>query len=189
MGIKYTITLLFFAIINSNAQTEILNNVSNYMKNKFEYESLLFVSIEEQKMYKIKLGEIVKKYDISSSKYGIGSAEGSNKTPIGLHRIKEKYGTNVPINGRMIGRVFYGQIANIYEDTTSSKTTSVIIPIFTVSSALIDVVIYGISFSSFASLSVAINSCISPTSANASFNCILADVPYDACILLTGEPI
>ena len=29
MGIKYTITLLFFEIINSNAQTEILNNVSN----------------------------------------------------------------------------------------------------------------------------------------------------------------
>ena len=95
------------------------------MKNKFEYESMLFVSIEEQKMYKIKLGEIVKKYDISSSKYGIGSAEGSNKTPIGLHRIKEKYGTNVPINGRMIGRVFYGQIANIYEDTTSSKTDDI----------------------------------------------------------------
>ena len=116
---------MFFAIINSNAQTEILNNVSNYMKNKFEYESLLFVSIEDQKMYKIKLGEIVKKYDISSSKYGIGNAEGSNKTPIGLHRVKEKYGANVPINGRMIGRVFYGQIANIYEDTTSSKTDDI----------------------------------------------------------------
>ena len=41
MGIKYIIILLFFAIINSNAQTEILNNVSNYMKNKFEYESML----------------------------------------------------------------------------------------------------------------------------------------------------
>ena len=27
------------------------------------------------------------------------------------------------------------------------------------------------------------------TSANASFNCILADVPYDACILFTGEPM
>ena len=125
MGIKYTITLLFFAIINSNAQTEILNNVSNYMKNKFEYESLLFVSIDKQKMYKIQFGEIVKTYNISSSKYGIGSSEGSNKTPIGLHRVKEKYGANVPLYGRMIGRVFYGQIANIYEDTTSSKTDDI----------------------------------------------------------------
>ena len=46
-------------------------------------------------------------------------------TPHGLHYIKEKHGSKTPQNGRMIGRVFYGQIAKIHTDTTSSKTDDI----------------------------------------------------------------
>ena len=69
--------------------------------------------------------KIIKTYVISSSSYGVGSKAGSNKTPLGLHRIKEKFGDNTPINGRMIGRVYYWQIATIYTDQTKSKTDDV----------------------------------------------------------------
>ena len=56
---------------------------------------------------------------------GIGNKKNSGKTPLGLHSIKEKHGAETPLNGRMIGRVFYGHIATIYSDTTSSKTDDI----------------------------------------------------------------
>ena len=46
-------------------------------------------------------------------------------TPYGLHYIIEKHGNETPLNGRMIGRVFNGQIATIYTDSTSSKTDDI----------------------------------------------------------------
>ena len=118
--------LLFSKTVFS--QETIIQKANNYISS--DYSELLFVSIENQKMYHIKEGEIVKQYTISSSEYGIGSEAGSNKTPLGLHKIKEKYGTKTPINGRMIGRVFYGQLATIYKDKQKSKTDDVTSRIF-----------------------------------------------------------
>jgi lipoprotein-anchoring transpeptidase ErfK/SrfK len=118
--------LLFSKTIFS--QETIIQKANNYISS--DYSELLFVSIENQKMYHIKEGEIVKQYTISSSEYGTGSEAGSNKTPLGLHKIKVKYGTETPANGRMIGRVFYGQIATIYKDKQKSKTDDVTSRIF-----------------------------------------------------------
>ena len=42
-----------------------------------------------------------------------------------MHKIKGKYGNNVPINGKMVGRIFHGEIATIYSDTTKSKTDDI----------------------------------------------------------------
>ena len=109
-------------------QENVIQKANNYIST--DYSELLFVSIKNQKMYHIKEGAIVKKYIISSSEYGTGSEAGSNKTPLGLHKVKEKYGDETPINGRMIGRVFYGQIATLYNDKTKSKTDDVTSRIF-----------------------------------------------------------
>ena len=62
--------------------------------------------------------------------YGIGSEAGSNKTPLGLHKVNQKYGAKTPINGRMVGRVFYGEIATIYLDDSKSKTDDITSRIF-----------------------------------------------------------
>jgi len=43
----------------------------------------------------------VKKFPCSTSRFGIGQTEGSNRTPLGLHRIAEKIGA-----GLMAGTVF-----------------------------------------------------------------------------------
>jgi len=88
-------------------------------------KEILFVSIEKQKLYHIKNNKIISEFIISSSAYGTGNKEGSNKTPLGLHKVKQKYGDNTPINGRMKGRVYYGKIATIYKDSTKSKTDDV----------------------------------------------------------------
>ena len=123
---NFILILLFYN--TSFSQENIIQKANNYIST--DYSELLFVSIENQKMYHIKEGAIVKKYIISSSEYGTGSEAGSNKTPLGLHKVNEKYGDETPINGRMIGRVFYGQIATLYNDKTKSKTDDVTSRIF-----------------------------------------------------------
>ncbi len=127
--LRYFNFILILLLYNTSfSQENIIQKANNYIST--DYSELLFVSIENQKMYHIKEGAIVKKYIISSSEYGTGSEAGSNKTPLGLHKVKEKYGDETPINGRMIGRVFYGQIATLYNDKTKSKTDDVTSRIF-----------------------------------------------------------
>ena len=118
--------LISFISFSAFGQNSIIERVNNYLdsKNAFANE-VLYISIKQQKLYHIQNDSIIKEYIISSSAYGIGSKAGSNKTPIGLHSIKEKYGDNTPINGKMTGRVFHGNIATIYTDETRSKTDDV----------------------------------------------------------------
>ena len=125
MGLKYIFSFTFLLCLNSYSQTEIITKIDNYLNKNVKYDNLLFVSIENQKMYRIQSKDIIETYDISTSKYGIGNQMGSNKTPTGLHKINSKYGHKTAVNGRMIGRVFYGQIAKIFSDTTTSKTDDI----------------------------------------------------------------
>ena len=119
----FNLILILLLSLTCSAQEEIIKKAKDYIKE--DIKELLFVSIQHQKLYHIKNRKIINTFIISTSEYGEGSQEGSNKTPLGLHRIKEKHGKNTPINGRMIGRVFYGDIADIYIDTTRSKTDDV----------------------------------------------------------------
>ena len=125
MDLKLMISFFSLLCYNSYCQSDIFEKINQYMSEKERYKELLFVSIEEQKMYQIESKKITHIYDISTSKYGVGNKKNSNKTPLGLHLVKEKHGDNVPINGRMVGRVFYGDIAKIYSDSTISKTDDI----------------------------------------------------------------
>jgi lipoprotein-anchoring transpeptidase ErfK/SrfK len=123
-----TLNLILVSLIslNSTAQNLIIERVNNYLDSKNTFtDEVIYVSIKQQKLYHIQHDSIIKEYTISSSAYGIGSTSGSNKTPIGLHSIREKYGEKTPINGKMTGRVFHGHIATIYTDQTKSKTDDV----------------------------------------------------------------
>lgn len=108
-------------------QQQIIEKARDYIETKCNknFKEVLYVNITEQKLYHIKENEIVKTFVISSSEYGTGSEVGSNKTPLGLHKVKSKFGDKTPINGKMIGRVFYGQIATIFTDNNKSKTDDV----------------------------------------------------------------
>tara|TARA_Y100000588_G_C13996610_1_gene813787 strand:+ start:267 stop:848 length:582 start_codon:yes stop_codon:yes gene_type:complete len=119
----FNIILILLLNLTCFSEEKITETAKNYLKKDFE--ELLFISIKDQKLYHLKNEIIINTFVISSSEYGEGSEQGSNKTPLGLHRIKEKYGEETPINGRMIGRVYYGSIANIYTDSTRSKTDDV----------------------------------------------------------------
>ena len=126
MDIKKILLLSLFLLTNTiHAQEKKSKIVSDYMINQPEFEEIIYVSINEQKLFHMTSDKIIQSYNISSSKYGIGNKQGSNKTPLGLHKIKEKHGQKTPKNGRMIGRVFYGEIAKIFQDKSISETDDV----------------------------------------------------------------
>jgi UDP-N-acetylmuramate-alanine ligase len=61
----------------------------------------LVVSIEEQALFVCANDAIVERYDCSTSRFGNGMRENSLKTPLGVHRIRERHGA-----GSTPGRVF-----------------------------------------------------------------------------------
>jgi len=122
---KISNTILFIIFFSSNINCQsLIDSAKDYLSIK-KIDNLVLVSLKKQKLYLIKNDIIYKTYLISSSKYGIGNKSGSNKTPIGLHKINKKIGDKTPIFGRMIGRKYYGNIAKIYHDTTQSKTDDI----------------------------------------------------------------
>lgn len=54
------------------------------------------ITLRDQKLTVIRNGKKVKDYSISSSKFGIGSTNGSNRTPLGIHAVTKKVGDGQP---------------------------------------------------------------------------------------------
>jgi L,D-transpeptidase YbiS len=50
------------------------------------------VSLRDQRLTLTRDGEVVRSYPVSSSRFGVGTEEGSMKTPLGRFRIAEKIG-------------------------------------------------------------------------------------------------
>jgi hypothetical protein len=55
-------------------------------------------------------GNLLQQYPVSTSRYGTGNQNGSEQTPLGLHRIKDKLGGAMPVNEVFIGRVPHGNL-------------------------------------------------------------------------------
>ena len=69
------------------------------------------VSVRDQEL-KLRRGrKIVRRYPVSTSRFGLGTEEGSNKTPLGHFRISDKIGGGVPV-----GTVFVGRMALTPDD-------------------------------------------------------------------------
>ncbi len=77
------------------------NHVSKHAKPCEKKSLSIVVNISKQELYLYcnyqGKKKKVKIYPVSTSKYGIGSEAGSNKTPLGLHRIEKKIGNGAPI--------------------------------------------------------------------------------------------
>lgn len=65
------------------------------------FQTYLLVDTKTQTLSFIKDGNVAKTYPISTSKFGIGAVKDSFKTPLGVHRVAEKYGEGCPA-----GRIF-----------------------------------------------------------------------------------
>ena len=75
------------------------------------------IKVSEQKLYLLnEAGAVEREYPVSTSKYGVGSENGSEKTPLGLHRIKDKVGGAMPVNMVLVGREPKGLLEDCIRD-------------------------------------------------------------------------
>ena len=81
----------------------------------------LEISITEQRLYLLSNNSLVKSYPISSSAYGEGQIENSLKTPLGIHKIKQKIGTNVEKYNFFTSRQHIPEKAEIIHDAVDTK--------------------------------------------------------------------
>ncbi len=81
----------------------------------------IVVIIAEQSLFLIQNKEILKPYKVSTSKYGIGNKSGSNKTPLGTHKIQAKIGDGAEIGTIFKGKKNTGKIAEISYSTEDTS--------------------------------------------------------------------
>jgi hypothetical protein len=72
---------------------------------------VLIVSIADQSVSLFEQNQFVKKMSCSTSRFGIGQIEGSNQTPLGLHRIAEKIGAGEPAGTVFKARKVVGHVS------------------------------------------------------------------------------
>lgn len=76
----------------------------------------IHISVKDQLLTLLdEAGQVLHSYPVSTSKFGTGSQNNSNKTPLGLHRIKDKIGGAMPINEVYIGRMPHGSLNECIE--------------------------------------------------------------------------
>lgn len=72
---------------------------------------LLLVSVADQTVSLFEQNQLVKTISCSTSRFGIGQIEGSNRTPLGLHRIAEKIGAGAPAGTVFKARKVVGHVS------------------------------------------------------------------------------
>jgi lipoprotein-anchoring transpeptidase ErfK/SrfK len=71
------------------------------------------VSVADQRMALYKHGVEVRRFPISTSKFGLGDIPGSNRTPIGTMEIAKKIGGSAPVGMKFKSRVPTGEIVPV----------------------------------------------------------------------------
>ena len=79
------------------------------------------ISISEQRLYLYEENKLIRSYPVSSSAYGEGQVENSFKTPLGMHMIKTKIGTNVDKYHFFVSRQHIAQKAKIIHENLDSE--------------------------------------------------------------------
>lgn len=85
------------------------------------FQRYVYVAAKQQKLFLIDNNRVIASYPVSTAKKGLGSASGSNKTPTGLHVIREKVGDGVPPTGIIKEKTYTGQEASIIHSNKHSN--------------------------------------------------------------------
>lgn len=81
----------------------------------------LVVDCSDQQMHLVRGESVVRTYDVSTSYVGLGSQSGSNRTPLGRHRISETFGDGAPSGTIFRSRINTGRVAKVHLDDTDVK--------------------------------------------------------------------
>lgn len=79
------------ALPNINAFQAIVDDLQQRFP-KSPQNPLIIISASEQRLFLIKNNEVTEAHTISTAEAGLGSRSGSNKTPLGVHKIAQKFG-------------------------------------------------------------------------------------------------
>lgn len=117
----FTIPFLSFSqVINEEVKPVINRGTEEFLKDYLsikypsrKFTDFIYVGVKRQELYLFRGGELLKVYKVSTSKHGAGSVEGSEMTPVGLHKVHGKFGQNVPENGILKHKRFTGELAEI----------------------------------------------------------------------------
>ena len=74
---------------------------------------LIVISASEQRLYLIQNNRVTASHIISTGLAGMGNRSGSNKTPLGVHKISQKYGKNAKLGTIFKARQNTRRIAKI----------------------------------------------------------------------------
>lgn len=78
----------------------------------------IIVSIAAQTLTLYDHDAPVQQFSISTALNGVGELEGTGCTPLGKHRICEKFGADLPVGAVLVGRKFTGEI---YSNALAAK--------------------------------------------------------------------
>ena len=98
--------------------------MKEYLKDFYpdlSFNELIFVTIKHQQLYLLKEGKVSERYSVSTSKYGVGNTRSSQKTPVGLHSVKQKFGAGTPVNGIIKFGYYSGEKAEIIKKPVHIK--------------------------------------------------------------------
>ena len=73
------------------------------------------VVVSSQRLYLLEGRRVRKVYAVSTSKYGPGNRANSQQTPLGTHRIEEKYGADAPLGTIFRARISTGKRSKIHQ--------------------------------------------------------------------------
>jgi len=110
--------------IKENNPEIVVDLLIDYLQVKYpkvNFNELIYVGAKRQKLYYINQGKLVSVHDVSTAINGVGNQDGSEKTPLGLHKIQSKIGQNVPLGGVFVGKRFTGKTAEIITETKRTK--------------------------------------------------------------------
>lgn len=88
----------------------------------YSTDTVLLVDVTDQKMLLLEAGQVTREWVVSTATAGIGSRKGSNKTPLGVHRVAQKFGDGAPLGTIFKARQNTGRIAEILTGADQRST-------------------------------------------------------------------
>ncbi|MBK8499591.1 MAG: L,D-transpeptidase [Flavobacteriales bacterium] len=119
------VILVMFSMIDAIAQSPmptlhpkqgLIDLLMEYMEVRYPGHDLdgdlLYISVERQRLFHVRAGELLSEYPIATASKGLGARVDSYRTPTGLHHVSEKFGDGVPPLGILKDRDFTGEFAD-----------------------------------------------------------------------------
>lgn len=121
LRLYHVVFAMLLLVCSAHAGEGVSHYVDAYVQAKYNkvIPDMIYVGVQRQKLYLVKNNALVKVYTVSTSRYGCGQETGSEKTPLGLHKIAGKTGKGFPMGGIIKGSAFSGKIATIEHNAVS----------------------------------------------------------------------